>query len=433
MLAAPMTSTARQFRFLHTADLHLDSPLQSLAARDPELRALIEGATRQVLSAIVDLCLDESVDALLIAGDLYDGQQRNPRTVAVLASEMRRLQAAGIPVFIIKGNHDAESPLTASLDLPDNVHVFSGRGGSVALDDRAEIHGVSFAKRHSPESLLPKYRPPVAGRFNIGMLHTSLSGSPRHDVYAPCSIDELKAFGYDYWALGHIHAREVHASEPAIVMPGIPQGRHINESGARSVTLVTLEHGRPPVLDTRDVSIARFERLHHTLTEDADWQSLIRELTERLQALGRECPHGQLIVRVCLDGSSSLAFELYDRQAQLLEELALAIEQDGRIWIEKVELAVSAQAASTAAGDTAASPMTALLDAAAIEDAVLASPVLAEVVEAEWNAICKRIPASLREHLGTSEEAQRAKREMLLREGALEVLLRLQAGGRDAY
>ena len=433
MLAAPMTRTPNQFRFLHTADLHLDSPLRSLASRNAELRDLIEGATRQALTAIVDLCLDETVDALLIAGDLYDGHQRSPRTIAILASEMRRLRDAGIPVFIIKGNHDAESPLTASLDLPDNVHVFSGRGGAVPVDERAMIHGVSFAKRHAPQSLLPKYHAPIEGRFNIGLLHTSLSGSPGHDVYAPCGVEELAAFGYDYWALGHIHTREVHANDPAIVMPGIPQGRHINESGAKSVTLVTLEHGQAPLLDTHEVSVARFERLTHTLDEDTDWQSLLKSLTARLDTLTADIPTAQLIVRIRLDGASTLAFELHDRQAQLMEELSLAAELSGRLWIEKVELAVNAPSNPHDQGHSVDSPLASVLDVSFLDDSVLNSPILADMVDAEWAAICKRIPARLREHLGTTEDAQRARREALLRKGAADVLLRLQAGGRDAY
>ena len=133
------------FRFVHTADVHLDSPLRSLAIKDPEASDLVANATRQSFSNTIDLCLDEKVDALIIVGDLYDGELRSMKTAEFFSSEMRRLVEADIQVFIIRGNHDAESRITRELQLPDGVHVFSSRGGSVILEDKnVELHGVSF-------------------------------------------------------------------------------------------------------------------------------------------------------------------------------------------------------------------------------------------------------------------------------------------------
>src|SRR6056297_2880105 len=123
------------FRFVHTADLHLDAPLRSLALKDEDLADLVGNATRRALERIVDLCLEEDVNALLIAGDLYDGDMRSMKTAAFLVTQMERLDEAGIAVFMIRGNHDAESVLTRELDLPANVHVFTGHGGTVELAD----------------------------------------------------------------------------------------------------------------------------------------------------------------------------------------------------------------------------------------------------------------------------------------------------------
>jgi DNA repair exonuclease SbcCD nuclease subunit len=177
------------YRFVHSADVHLDSPLRSLALRDPRLAEFVGNASRQVFSRIVDLCLDEQVNALLLAGDLYDGEQTSMKTARFLAEQLRRLDAAGIQVFIIRGNHDALSKITKELVLPENVHLFGGRADAVEIPrDRGErpiaIHGLSFAKPQAPESLLAKYRPPVTGAINIGLMHTSLDGSPPHDVYS---------------------------------------------------------------------------------------------------------------------------------------------------------------------------------------------------------------------------------------------------------
>lgn len=228
-------------KILHTADIHLDSPLRSLALRDEGLRDAVQAATRAAFTRIVDVALAEGVAALLIAGDLFDGAERSARTAAFLTGQLDRLKSAGISVFYIKGNHDAENPITGELTLPDNVHVFDGRGGKMQLTDDIWVHGVSFAGRHAPESLLPKFSPPVPGAINIAMLHTSLAGAAGHDVYAPCSVSDLAAMGFDYWALGHVHKRQVHAQSPWVVMPGIPQGRDIGEAGPMSATMLNID------------------------------------------------------------------------------------------------------------------------------------------------------------------------------------------------
>src|SRR5205823_8519569 len=139
------------FRFVHTADVHLDSPLRSLALRNPELGELIGNATRRAFVNIVDLCLSEQVNALLLAGDLYDGDQTSMKTARFLSDQLRRLDAAGIKVFIIRGNHDALSKITKELVLPENVHLFGSRADAVEIPrDRGErpiaIHGLSFAR-----------------------------------------------------------------------------------------------------------------------------------------------------------------------------------------------------------------------------------------------------------------------------------------------
>ncbi|SUZ33180.1 putative metallophosphoesterase YhaO [Roseibaca ekhonensis] len=184
-------------KILHTADVHLDSPLRSLALRDAALRAEVEAATRSAFGRIIDVALSEGVAALLIAGDLFDGKARSARTAAFLTAQLDRLRTAHIRVFYIKGNHDAENPITGGLELPDNVHVFDARGGKVQLAEDVWVHGVSFADRHAPESLLPRFPAPVPGAVNIAMLHTSLAGASGHDTYAPCNVSDLERVRFD--------------------------------------------------------------------------------------------------------------------------------------------------------------------------------------------------------------------------------------------
>ncbi|MGC0321106.1 DNA repair exonuclease SbcCD nuclease subunit [Bradyrhizobium sp. USDA 326] len=281
------------YRFVHAADVHLDSPLRSLALRDGRLADVIGNATRGAFVRIIDLCLEEQVDALLIAGDLYDGEQTSMKTARFLAEQFRRLDAVGIKVFIVRGNHDAISKITKELVLPDSVKVFTGRAEAVEIN-RAPgctpivIHGLSFAQPHAPESLLGRYKPAIEGAVNIGVLHTSLGGALGHDLYSPCTIADLTATGFRYWALGHVHKRSVIEGACAIVMPGMPQGRDISEAGPKSVTLVIIEDDRSIHIEERTTSIAQFERV----LVDANRIELARTSVCHIACLGKEAQRG---------------------------------------------------------------------------------------------------------------------------------------------
>ena len=225
------------FRFVHTADVHLNSPLRTLALREPALADLIGGATRRAFVSIVDLCLAEKVDALLIAGDLYDGDQTSMKTARFLADQLRRLHEAEIPTFIIRGNHDAESRITRELTLPESVKVFSGRADAVTI-------GAGASRRRDPRRQLrpeARAREPAAevpragaGAVNIGMLHTSLGGSPAHDRYAPCTCADLHGTGFAYWALGHVHQRSVESGPGDDRHAGQSAGTRHQRGGAPS-------------------------------------------------------------------------------------------------------------------------------------------------------------------------------------------------------
>lgn len=327
------------FRFVHTADIHLDSPLRSLALKDPDAGVLVANATRQSFSKTIDLCLDEKVDALIIAGDLYDGELRSMKTAEFFSSEMRRLVEAGIQAFIIRGNHDAESRITKELQLPDGVHVFPSRGNSIVLEEKGVVlHGVSFSNPQAPDSLLPSYPVKQSGYQNIGLLHTSLAGSPEHDTYAPCSLQNLLDMEYDYWALGHIHKRTIHSQTPCtVVMPGIPQGRHINESGAKTVSLVTISPSGEIEIEERITSLVQFERLTIDLTGTEEWGDLVAASETAFEKLmGKvETPH--VITRVTLSGTTPLAGRFRRDADVTLSELREAARRTGSILIEQCE------------------------------------------------------------------------------------------------
>jgi len=328
-------------KILHTADLHLDSPLKSLALKDERLRDQVQTATRTVFKRLVQFGIDEGVSALLIAGDLFDGKERSAKTAAFLVSELDRLREAGIPVFYIKGNHDAENPVAGAFELPANVHVFDGRGGKVQLaDEDIWIHGVSFRDRHAPESLLPKYDPPVAGAINIGMMHTSLSGAFGHDPYAPCTISELLDHGFDYWALGHVHKREIHSSNPWVVMPGMPQGRDVGEAGPKSATLLKIEGSQ---IKIEEVSVAPVEfRLSRCDVSDvSDDDDLRRCIRAHLRSEATATNSDAAIIRLRMVGQTERAWQIR-RDADVWEETIRDLaEETGCLWVEQVELEVA--------------------------------------------------------------------------------------------
>jgi DNA repair protein SbcD/Mre11 len=406
---------AMGFRFIHTADLHLDSPLRSLALRDPDLAEMIADASRSALQNIISLCLREKVDALLIAGDLYDGQQTSMKTARFLAAELSRLDQAGIASFIIRGNHDAESTITRELTLPPMTHVFTGRAGVeiiAASPRRVAIHGLSFRDKHAPENLLPKYRPPEPDALNIGLMHTSLGGAVGHDPYAPCPLADLQGSGFDYWALGHIHKR---LDYPAprdglahVTMPGIPQGRDIGEPGAGSVTLVEIDDAGTLTTRAEVVALAGFAPVVVDLTGLEDWAGLRPRIAAALEGARLPCPN--LVARLELRGATPLAARLRrDR------DLALAEAQDvargmGGVWVEKLVLALDSRApVAGALGDLAA----------LISQDVLRSPAYAAALEDMRLSLEAALPPEARDAVAHLPDA-------LISDGVAEILAHLR-------
>ncbi|MFV3077131.1 metallophosphoesterase family protein [Niveispirillum fermenti] len=326
-------------RFLHAADIHLDSPLLGLAARAGERAEKLVGATRRALVRLVDTAIGEQVAFLVIAGDLYDGDWRDFMTGLFFAAQMARLERAGIQVYLLRGNHDAESTMTRRLALPPNVHVFDHRRPETFRreDLGVALHGRSFHTRDVTDNLALSYPPPVAGWLNIGVLHTALEGRPPHARYAPCTPADLKARGYDYWALGHVHERAVLDRDPWIVFPGNLQGRHANEAGPKGATLVTCAAGR--IADVAHVVLddVRWARVEVDLTGCGDDLDLADRVAGALTRAVQEAGDRTLAVRLVLSGATPQHRRLKGDPARLAAEMELAAARaGGDIWIEKV-------------------------------------------------------------------------------------------------
>jgi exonuclease SbcD len=393
--------------------------------RNSDLAELIGDATRQVLIAIVDLCIDERVDALIIAGDLYDGDQTSMKTARFLASQMQRLHEAGIGTYIIRGNHDALSRITQELILPPTVTLFGGRSHAVDLahgDLALSIHGLSFAKPHAPDSLLEKYRRPAPDTVNIGIMHTSLAGAPGHDHYAPCKASNLHDWGFDYWALGHVHIRAQHAGDRMVIMPGMPQGRDINEAGEKTVSLVTVGDDRSVTVEERLTSIAQFERIEVDLGAARDWREAVDAIERGVARVRERTRSGHLVGRLTLKGATPLAWRLRRDRDLLLAEIEQRVEGLGQTWIEKIELAT--QVPSEQADIVTADPVIELGEL--MRQNIAISDGVRDEVRQLVKSLRDDLPAEARGFCGDDEAGFEAFVDHLMAEGSDDMLARLK-------
>ena len=335
------------FRFIHTADIHLDSPLKGLAGQEGSTAERMRTATREALDQLVGLAIKEKVDFLIVAGDLYDGDWRDYKTGLFFVGQMGRLSKAGIPVYLLHGNHDAESQITRRLELPDNVQVFGTRKPETFNigELNVALHGRSFLQRDVTDNLALDYPAPVSGAFNIGVLHTGLGGMGGHANYAPCSLDDLVNKGYDYWALGHVHQAAVLHLRPYVVFPGNLQGRHVRETGAKGAYLVTVEDNEIAELESVPCDVVRWAMLSVPLNEAES----IGDVTDRVRgtlesAVANEADGQLLACRIVFEGRTEVHEQLVASEDQVLAEArasALSLGEEVA-WVEKIVIATEA-------------------------------------------------------------------------------------------
>ena len=381
-------------KFIHAADLHIDSPLDGLSAYPDAPVELLRTATRTAFSGLIDRAIAEKVAFVILAGDIFDGAWREMNTPIFFGREMARLDGAGIYAVLLRGNHDAESQMGKNLPLPSNVRLFGSEAAETFRlefpDVKVALHGQSFKKAETTENLVRNYPSPIDGWLNIAVLHTGLEGGTVHAAYSPCSVEELKLKGMDYVALGHIHKAEILCKDPWIVMPGNLQGRHIQESGPRGAMLVTYENGElqhPERLLFDVVRWATAEVDISTARNRADAVALAAPVFRRI--VEQEADGRPLACRVVFTGKSPAHGALFGQERILRAELmAQAINVAGdNLWIEKIKVRSEPVMDATfiAARGDALGDLQGMLGQAALDPTFMAS------LEAEFRVLLGKV------------------------------------------
>lgn len=387
--------------FVHAADLHIDSPLAGLGVKDPAVAKRFAQAGRRAVESLVRQTVETEAAFLIIAGDIFDGDWKDVSTGLYFARMLGELHRNAIPTFMVKGNHDADSVVSQTLPYPDSVRVFASRKAeSIEIAPRRVVlHGRSFASRRVPDDFVAAYPPRRDGWLNIGILHTALDGTRGHESYAPCTVEALARFGYDYWALGHVHTAEIVCRDPWIVYPGNIQGRSVRETGAKGAVRVTVDDGRvievtPIVLDG-----ARWAHREVDVSASREEADVLAGIETTLARLHPEADGRPLAVRLTLCGATPVHARLVVRREEIeAQARALAFRFAEDCWIERVVL-------DTCAPPLRSAPEPDVLDVEALIAAAAEEPAFASDLAAAIATIADKLPRHLRAELASDAPA----------------------------
>ena len=331
------------FRFIHTADLHLDSPFKGLSEIAPALQSALRDATFQAFENIITLCLKRKVTFLVISGDIHDAANRSLRSLVRLRSAFERLAEHDISVFMCHGNHDPLSGWVTKFTWPSNVTVF----GPHEVEDRpvlqdgreiARVFGISYPTERVMDNLVKAFRKPADAPWSMGVLHTNVGQDPNHLNYAPCQLEDLIRTGMNYWALGHVHTHRVlHERDPLAVYPGNPQGRHAREQGARGCYFVEVDNVGHERYEFIPVDMVRWYERPLSIEGLRDFDELLSRFEHHVQDIRRVSVGRGAIVRWRLEGRGPLHRE-FAKSGRMEDLLATVREKwgDGSafVWSE---------------------------------------------------------------------------------------------------
>lgn len=341
------------FRFLHAADLHLDTPVTGLAAASPAVAAALRDASLLAFDDLVRTAIARDVAFVVLAGDVYDGAVRGVRAQLRVLRGVRRLADQGIRTFIVAGNHDpVDEGWSAIQEWPDLVTVFpAGEVLSVPVERDGEVvatvHGTSYSRRAETENLAVRFARSDAPGLHVGVLHANVGGQPDHDPYSPCRVEDLVRTGIDYWALGHVHTRQVLHRSPWVVYPGNLQGRspRRSEQGAKGVLVVEVDDAGT-VQEPEHVALdrVRFATVDLAIDAVADLGDAHRRLVELGHVQLRTADGRSVVLRARLVGRGAVHADL--RRPGVVGDLLRALRDEAPgdapfLWWDRVEVATS--------------------------------------------------------------------------------------------
>jgi DNA repair exonuclease SbcCD nuclease subunit len=339
----------KPFSFIHTADLHLDSPFKGISEVSEEISLELADATFKSFNRIIDLCIEKQVDFILIAGDIYDGADRSLRAQLRFRDGLKRLSDAGIKAYIVHGNHDPLDGWSANLEWPENVHIFNGKSVEEVSFEKdgeeiAQIYGISFHNREMKANLTNKF-PTISqtkkALFTIGMLHCNVGTNTGHEPYAPCTLHDLITRNFDYWALGHVHKKAiVNDDNPLVIYPGNPQGLHPKETGARGCFLVNVDESGEPTAEFIEVDSIRWFVEALSIDSLCTEQELISQIHNCIEKIWKEAEGRSSVCRIILTGRSVLHSSI--ARKGVLDDILKDIREDEEggkqfVWIESIE------------------------------------------------------------------------------------------------
>lgn len=400
------------FRFIHCSDLHIDSPFKGLIRTAPSIEDALRAATEKAWLNIVDLAVREKVDAVLVAGDIFDSADRSLRAQFKFREGLRLLDAAGIPAFIACGNHDPLESWARTLELPANVKVFHAdtvQCFPVIKDGRAvaQIYGISFPVRDVFDNLALRFSREARDGFAVGVLHANVGGNREHDNHASCSVSDLRDAGMDYWALGHIHKREVIApAHPAIVYCGNSQSRHFKEAEPKGCCLVTLREQAEPDIRFVPADSVRFLNVDIEIEGAPGPDAIIEAILSGFDSHLQDLADRPVVARAVLTGRASLGLDINDEALS-----ALADEAASRLPVRHISLELINRTRGTHNLDALRAEGNFLTDVVALYDEALAQPdkeltdELAEVFS-KWKGRGLLDPLTPEEMRGLLEQAR---------------------------
>ena len=337
----------RPVRFIHCADLHLGTPFKGISELNPDLADMLYQSTYMSFDNIVTLAVEEKVDGVLIAGDVYDSEDKSLQAQLRFRDGLSRLSDAGIRTLIAYGNHDPLNGWSATLKWPEGVFAFPGdKVECISLQEQDEtialVYGISFAKRDIKENLSLGFAPTDESIPRIGLLHANVGTNTGHEPYAPCSIEDLCNNRIDYWALGHVHQSSIiRPANPAITYPGCSQSRSPRETGSKGCYIVTLEFGDDPIIKFAPTDVVRYISDSIDISACLSLDEVVDSAVEKCEEMSAKSDGRSLLVRLWLKGRTALHSQLQransipDLLGSIREQLA---NREQWVWLDRLNL-----------------------------------------------------------------------------------------------